>query len=179
MQSKLLSSRNQKNIIHLLFCSTTFFHLENLNLPVPNNCTLFYHCQIKTYDTKIVPEARILAVLIRIPLRFILMFGCRRINRKRKIPSCKQACIGYLSFSIYTARSLFKLDSREINYNDFNSVFATFHRFIRHIFCPDFDWYKNCTQILLTPTQQNLFFDQRHIDQFLQFFLQHRFIRQL
>ena len=74
---------------------------------------------------------------------------------------------------------LFKLDSREINYNDFNSVFATFHRFIRHIFCPDFDWYKNCTQIVLTPTQQNLFFDQRHIDQFLQFFLQHRFIRQL
>ena len=74
---------------------------------------------------------------------------------------------------------LFKLGSREINYNDFNSVFATFHRFIRHIFCPDFDWYKNCTQIVLTPTQQNLFFDQRHIDQFLQFFLQHRFIRQL
>ena len=74
---------------------------------------------------------------------------------------------------------LLKLDSREINYNDFNSVFATFHRFIRHTFCPDFDWYKNCTQIVLTPTQQNLFFDQRHIDQFLQFFLQHRFIRQL
>lgn len=74
---------------------------------------------------------------------------------------------------------LLKLDSREINYNDFNSVFATFHCFIRHIFCPDFDWYKNCTQIVLTPTQQNLFFDQRHIDQFLQFFLQHRFIRQL
>ena len=34
-------------------------------------------------------------------------------------------------------------------------------------------------KIVLTPTQQNLFFDQRHIDQFLQFFLQHRFIRQL
>lgn len=39
-----------------------------------------------------------LAVFIRIPLRFILMFGCRQINRKRKIASRKQACIGHLSF---------------------------------------------------------------------------------
>lgn len=39
-------------------------------------------------------------MLIRISLCFILMFGCRRINRKRKIVSYKQACINYLSFSI-------------------------------------------------------------------------------
>lgn len=37
-------------------------------------------------------------MFIRIPLRFILMFGCRQINRKRKIDSHKQACIGHLSF---------------------------------------------------------------------------------
>lgn len=39
-------------------------------------------------------------MLIRISLCFILMFGCRRINRKRKIVSYKQACINYLSFFI-------------------------------------------------------------------------------
>lgn len=100
----------------------------------------------------------------------ILSFNCQRTWKEPR-NAVNSAFLG--------SCTLFKLDSREINYNDFNSVFATFHRFIRHIFCPDFDWYKNCTQIVLTPTQQNLFFDQRHIDQFLQFFLQHRFIRQL
>ena len=48
-------------------------------------------------------------MFIRIPLRFILMFGCRRINRKKK-DSFLQTSLHQLSFfSIYTARSLFKL----------------------------------------------------------------------
>ena len=49
--------------------------------------------------------------------------------------------------------TLFKLVSQEINYSDFNSVFATFYCYICHIFCHDFDWHKNCTQIALTSTR--------------------------
>ena len=48
---------------------------------------------------------------------------------------------------------LLKLGSQEINYSDFNSVFATFCCYICHIFCHNFDWHKNCTQNELTTTQ--------------------------
>ena len=39
-------------------------------------------------------------MLIRISLCFILMFGCRRINRKRKIVDASLLVRNYLSFSI-------------------------------------------------------------------------------
>lgn len=58
-------------------------------------------------------------------------------------------------------------------------AFRYFCCYICYIFCHDFDWHKNCTQNELTTTQWKLFFDQRHIDQFLQLFLQYRFVRQL
>ena len=74
---------------------------------------------------------------------------------------------------------LLKLVSQKINHSDFNSVFAIFCCYICHIFHHDFDWHKNCTQNELKTTKWKLFFDQRHIDQFLQLFLQYYFIRQL
>ena len=52
---------------------------------------------------------------------------------------------------------LFKLVSQEIDFCNFNSVFATFHCCIRHISRHNFDWHKNCTQNVLIYQSNYLF----------------------
>ena len=52
---------------------------------------------------------------------------------------------------------LFKLVSQEIDFCNFNSVFATFHCCIRHISRHNFNWHKNCTQNVLIYQSNNLF----------------------
>lgn len=52
---------------------------------------------------------------------------------------------------------LFELVSQEIDFCNFNSVFATFHCYIRHISRHNFDWHKNCTQNVLIYQSNYLF----------------------
>ena len=52
---------------------------------------------------------------------------------------------------------LLNLVSQEIDFCNFNSVFATFHCCIRHISRHNFDWHKNCTQNVLIYQSNYLF----------------------
>lgn len=88
-----------------------------------------------------------------LPQKHLLLQKMRTISitRKNKIPETlvNKGLLGFCS--------LFKLVSQEIDFCNFNSVFATFHCCIRHISRHNFDWHKNCTQNVLIYQSNYLF----------------------